>query len=309
MDAVIRRVASGVINVLVLGETGVGKDVLARRIHELSPRAKMPLVAINCGALTETLLESELFGHEKGAFTGAVHAKQGILESASGGTVFLDEVGEMPLPIQVTLLRVLDHREVMRVGAVRPRPIDVRFIAATNRDLEALVAEGRFRQDLYFRLNGLTLSLPPLRERVEEIEPLARTFLEQACRTMGRADRPDIAPEALAAMRAYQWPGNIRELRNVIERAVLLSTGGVIARDHLPLEKMGAVLAASGPPSTRHVPPPPVDGPDDERRRITEALDACAGNQSQAAKALGVSRATLIRRIEEYAIRRPRKRG
>jgi DNA-binding NtrC family response regulator len=323
MDAVIRRVAAGAINVLVLGETGVGKDVLARRIHELSPRAKMPLVAINCGALSETLLESELFGHEKGAFTGAMQAKQGLLESASGGAVFLDEVGEMPHPIQVKLLRVLDQREVMRVGAVRPRTIDVRFIAATNRDLEAEVAGGRFRRDLYFRLNGVSLSLPPLRERREEIGPLARTFLEDACRAMGRDDRPQIAADAMEAMRQYQWPGNIRELRNVIERAILLCTGDRITREHLPLEKMRTVFAEPGPSSTRLAPPPipnsaqghrttmppeaPEEGTPDERQRIIEALDGCAGNQSLAAKRLGISRATLIRRIEEYAIPRPRK--
>ena len=341
MEPILRRVAAGIINVLVLGETGVGKDVLARRIHELSPRAKMPLVSINCGALSESLLEGELFGHEKGAFTGALQAKEGLLESANGGTVLLDEVGEMPLALQVKLLRVLEQREVMRVGAVRPRIIDVRFIAATNRNLENEIAVGRFREDLYFRLNGISLSLPPLRERIEEIGPLATVFIEQVCRAMGRASRPRLSPEATETFLRYQWPGNIRELRNVIERAVLLSTGEYIGREHLPVEKMGAVVARSGPPSTRSAalpslpnaahgrgvtipaPPPagagrPVGGSepdrqgawvgDDERQRILEALEACAGNQSQAAKVLGISRATLIRRIEEHAIRRPRKR-
>ncbi len=327
MEPILRRVAAGVINVLVLGETGVGKDVLARRIHELSPRAKMPLVSINCGALSESLLEGELFGHEKGAFTGALHAKEGLLESANGGTVLLDEVGEMPLALQVKLLRVLEQREVMRVGAVRPRIIDVRFLAATNRNLENEIVAGRFRQDLYFRLNGISLSLPPLRERVEEIGPLAVAFIDQVCRAMQRRTRPHIAPDAMDTMLRYQWPGNIRELRNVIERAVLLCTGELIAREHLPVEKMGAVVArAGGPPSTRTALPPapslsharsltvpvPVPAPgadgDEERQRILDALEACAGNQSQAAKILGISRATLIRRIEEHAIRRPRKR-
>jgi two-component system, NtrC family, response regulator AtoC len=324
MEAILSRVAAGVINVLVLGETGVGKDVLARRIHELSPRAKMPLVSINCGALSESLLEGELFGHEKGAFTGAVQAKQGLLESANGGTIFLDEIGEMPLALQVKLLRVLEQREVMRVGAVRPRIIDVRFIAATNRNLESEIVDGRFRQDLYFRLNGITLSLPPLRERTEEIGALALTFIAQACEAMGRRDQPRIAPDAMETMLAYQWPGNIRELRNLIERAVLLCTGNTIMREHLPMEKMGAVVPRSGPPSTRAAAPPapnrlqarsatiPAPGasppPDQERQRVLDALEACAGNQSQAAKVLGISRATLIRRIEEHAIRRPRKR-
>ena len=325
MGPVIQRVAAGVINVLVLGETGVGKDVLARRIHDLSPRAKMPLVSINCGALSESLLESELFGHEKGAFTGALQTKQGFLESANGGTVFLDEIGEMPLGLQVKLLRVLEQREVTRVGAVRPRIIDVRFIAATNRNLENAIVEGRFRQDLYFRLNGISLSLPPLRERVDEIEPLAIAFVDHACRAMGRSDRPRIAADAMETILEYQWPGNIRELRNVIERAVLLCSGQVISRAHLPVEKMGAVVARTAPPSTRSAfgPLPPsalqarsktiptvraLERPDDERQRVMDALEACAGNQSQAARVLGISRATLIRRIEEHAIRRPRKR-
>ena len=303
IEPIVRRVAAGRINVLVLGETGVGKDVLARRLHALSPRAAMPLLAINCGALTESLLESELFGYEKGAFTGALNAKAGLLESANGGTVFLDEVGEMPVTTQVRLLRVLENREVVRVGAVRPRPIDVRFIAATNRSLEAEVAAGRFRGDLFFRLNGIALSLPPLRERLDEIAPLARTFVEEACLAMGRADRPRLGDGALATLLSYQWPGNIRELRNVVERAVLLCDGPEIGREHLPVEKMGLVV----PPLPREA-AAPLSPNDDGRQRIVDALDECAGNQSQAAKLLGISRATLIRRLAEFNIRRPRKR-
>ena len=321
MERVIERVASGTINVLLLGETGVGKEVLARRLHELSPRAKMPLVSINCAALTESLLESELFGYEKGAFTGAVAAKQGLLESASGGIVFLDEIGEMPLATQAKLLRVLEQREVTRVGALRPRAIDVRFFAATNRDLETEIGRGRFRQDLYFRLNGIALSLPPLRERVDEIEPLALSFVDQACRAMAREDRPRLSAGALDVLRTYQWPGNIRELRNLIERAVLLCSGQVITCEHFPIEKMGPIVAPRQgvAPGSDVLPPPP--GPDvaqrptmppqassGERQRIVEALEKCAGSQSNAAKLLGISRATLIRRIEEYGIRRPRKR-
>jgi DNA-binding NtrC family response regulator len=316
MDTVIRRVASGVINVLVLGETGVGKEVLARRIHVLSPRAKMPLVSINCAALSESLLESELFGHEKGAFTGAVQAKPGLLESANGGAVFLDEVGEMPLATQAKLLRVLEQREVTRVGALRPRPIDVRFVAATNRNLETEVAQGRFRQDLFFRLNGISLSLPPLRERTDEIEPLARMFIERACRSVGRAPTT-IDPDALAALKRYAWPGNIRELRNVIERALLLCTGGVITIEHLPVEKMAPGAPIATTPHGPTLPPAALASldaaPDNsatsaERQRIVDALEACAGNQSHAAKLLGISRGTLIKRIAEYGIRRPRKR-
>jgi DNA-binding NtrC family response regulator len=303
LEPLIARVAAGVINVLVLGETGVGKEVLARRIHDLSPRKSKPLLSINCAALSEALLESELFGHEKGAFTGAVAAKDGLLESANGGTVFLDEVGEMPLGLQAKLLRVLEQREVTRVGALRPRPIDVRFVAATNRDLEAEVAASRFRQDLYFRLNGIALTLPPLRDRVDEIEPLCALFVAQACRAMGRAPTR-IDAEAMALMKRYAWPGNVRELRNTIERAVLLCSGDVITKQELPTEKMGQILAA--PPSLGDGAPAPMN--DGERARIIDALEKCGGNQSHAAKLLGISRGTLIKRIEELGLPRPRKR-
>ncbi len=345
LDPIIKRVAMGVINVLVLGETGVGKEILARAIHDRSQRAKKPMLCINCAALSESLLESELFGHEKGAFTGAVQAKQGLLESAEGGTVFLDEIGEMPLSIQAKLLRVLEQREVTRVGALRPKAIDVRFVAATNRDLEVEIAERRFRSDLYFRLNGIAVSLPPLRERVDEIEPLVRAFVVDACKRVGRAPNIDIDPPAMALLKTYQWPGNIRELRNVVERAVLLCSGGMISVVHLPAEKMGPLLPSvskrtpglafsvpSAPlPSSRGSSPtlpPSSDGsgawdavtestsiaslgltPDEqERMRVVSALERCAGNQSQAAKMLGVSRRTLINRIEQFNLPRPRKR-
>ncbi len=356
LDPIINRIAVGVINVLVLGETGVGKEILARAIHDRSPRAKKPMLCINCAALSESLLESELFGHEKGAFTGAVQAKPGLLESAQGGSVFLDEIGEMPLSLQAKLLRVLEQREVTRVGAVRPNPIDVRFIAATNRDLEAEIAERRFRNDLYFRLNGIAISLPPLRERIDEIEPLARAFVVDACKRVGRRPNVDIDAAALALLKTYQWPGNIRELRNVVERAVLLCSGGTILVAHLPAEKMGPLLpsiskrtpgraftvpsrpqklashaASPALPSTRGSTPtlpPSADNAaawdavtqstniaslgltpnEQERMRVVAALERCAGNQSQAAKMLGVSRRTLINRIEQFNLPRPRKR-
>jgi DNA-binding NtrC family response regulator len=305
MEPMIRRVAAADINVLILGETGVGKEVLARRVHELSSRAKNPLMSINCAALSESLLESELFGHEKGAFTGATQSKAGLLEAADGGSVFLDELGEMPLALQAKLLRVVEQREVTRVGALKPRSIDVRFLAATNRNLEVEVLEGRFRQDFYFRLNGIALTLPPLRERVDEIEPLARTFIEQCCQRLGRgALRLD--EEATALLLGYQWPGNIRELRNVIERAVVLCSGKIITMQHLPIDKMGLVIQPgrdargmmAGLSGEARV----------ERDRIMAALDQCAGNQSHAAKLLGISRATLIKRIETYGLPRPRPR-
>ena len=230
------RAAAGTINVLITGETGVGKELLAETVHRASPRRGGPYVCLNCAALSETLLESELFGHERGAFTGAVQAKLGLLETAARGTLFLDEVGELPLATQAKLLRVIETREVARLGSVRPHRIDVRFIAATNRDLEAEVARGAFRADLYYRLNGITLTIPPLRVRLEEIRPLAETFARQICRDLGRPP-PLLPPSSVAHLEAYGWPGNIRELKNVIERAVLLCEGQVLEPQHMPLER------------------------------------------------------------------------
>jgi DNA-binding NtrC family response regulator len=322
---IIERVAAGQINVLIVGETGVGKEVLARTIHERSRRAGMRLVAINCAALPEALLESELFGHERGAFTGAVQTRMGLLETASGGTLFLDEAGEMPLALQVKLLRVLDQREVTRVGSAEARPIDVRILAATNRDLALEIARGRFRQDLYFRLNGITLAIPPLRERVDEIEPLARAFVASASRQTQRARSPRISPEALALLTRYEWPGNIRELRNVMERSVILCTGDIIGPEHLPGDKIVPFVAAPpAAPPRDSAPDADSDFPDvepvtvtealpytsgsSERDRIVRVLEECGGNQTQAARILGMARGTLIARMDQFEIRRPRKR-
>jgi transcriptional regulator with PAS, ATPase and Fis domain len=312
LHALADQVAASTISVLILGETGVGKEVLARTLHRLSPRAAGTLLALHCAALPESLLESELFGHEKGAFTGATGAKLGLLESADGGTVFLDEVGELPLTIQVKLLRVLEERAILRIGALRPRPIDVRFVAATNRDLETEVEHGRFRGDLYFRLNGVTLVVPPLRERVDEIGELAAHFIREACARDQRPSAPALSPEALERLRGYRWPGNVRELRNVIDRAVLLCRDGVIRVSDLPADKLGAAV--------ERTPPPPAPAPDAtselhsdiqalERQRITEALERCAGNQKLAAKQLGISRNTLSARMDAFGFPRPRKSG
>jgi two-component system, NtrC family, response regulator AtoC len=304
------RIAASAINVLILGETGVGKEVMARRMHERSPRADAPLLSVNCAAFTESLLESELFGFERGAFTGATQSKPGLLESAQGGTVFLDEVGEMPLSLQAKLLRVLEQREVLRIGALKTRPIDVRFLSATNRDLEAEIAAGRFRRDLYFRLHGIAVTVPPLRERLHQIEPLARAFVAEACAQSRRGIVPDIAPNALALLNRYAWPGNIRELRNVMERAVVLCAGDTIGLQHLPAEKMAPVVDLGDVPHGREVEQLAalygID-PERERARILDALTECRGNQTQAAKRLGISRRTLVTKLGQYDLPRPRK--
>ena len=311
LHALIERVAAGNISVLLLGETGVGKEVFAETLHRRSPRAERPFLRLNCAAFSEALLESELFGHERGAFTGAVAAKPGLLETAEGGTVFLDEVGELPSTTQVKLLRVIEERCVQRIGSVKPLQIDVRFVSATNRDLEADVAAGRFREDLFFRLNGFSVLIPPLRERVSEIEPLARALLAADARSVGNARAPELSAEALHALRAYSWPGNIRELRNVMQRAALLCGGAAILPAHLPLEKMSMRVAAS-PPRER----PPVERraalldelESVERQRILDALSAVGGNQSKAAKLLGISRNTLMNRLNRLELPRPRKK-
>jgi DNA-binding NtrC family response regulator len=309
--AMIDRIAASAINVLILGDTGVGKEVMARRLHERSPRADAPLLCLNCAALSESLLESELFGYERGAFTGATQSKPGLLESAQGGTVFLDEVGEMPLTLQAKLLRVLEQREVLRIGALKPRPIDVRFLSATNRDLEAEIGASRFRRDLYFRLNGISIAIPPLRERVHEIEPLARAFVAEACAQSRRGKVPDLSPAALALLKRYAWPGNIRELRNAMERAVVLCAGDVIGLEHLPADKMAPVVELGQAPSGREVEALAAlygSDPEAERARILDALTECRGNQTQAATRLGISRRTLVTKLGQYNLPRPRKK-
>jgi two-component system response regulator AtoC len=238
------RVARANINVLLLGETGVGKEVLARAIHSHSPRAKGPFLAVNCAALAESLLENELFGSEKGAFTGAL-TRAGLFEAANGGTVFLDEVGELPLATQAKLLRVLEERVVTRLGATRPRAIDVRFLSATNRDLAADSRQGRMRPDLYFRLNGVVLLIPPLRSRPGELEALARSFLSAACRDLERVPPLTLSAAALRVLCSYDWPGNVRELRNAMERAAVMCTESTIQPEHLPPTLVAAARATN----------------------------------------------------------------
>jgi two-component system, NtrC family, response regulator AtoC len=308
----IDRVAPSMVNVLLLGETGVGKEVLAEAVHRRSPRAAKPFLRLNCAAFTETLLESELFGYEKGAFSGAVQTKPGLLETADGGTVFLDEMGEMPASLQAKLLRVIEARTVMRVGGLKERPIDVRFVAATNRDLEHEIERGHFRQDLYYRLNGVAIVIPPLRERREELEELAQVFIARASQEGGLGEPPLLSPAALRLLESYPWPGNIRELRNVIERAVLLCLDGVITPEHLPMDKMMSSFASTDRrPATPRLAateaPPAGSVADLERQRIIDALEQCAGNQTYAARQLGISRSTMLARLKEFSLPRPRK--
>jgi DNA-binding NtrC family response regulator len=317
LHELVALVARSSIPVLVLGETGAGKEVISAGIHRRSARADKPFVSLNCAALPEALLESELFGYEKGSFTGASQAKAGLIESAHEGTLFLDEIGEMPLPTQAKLLRVLEDGALLRLGALKPRHVDVRFIAATNADVPQLVARGAFRRDLYFRLNGITIPVPALRERRSEIGPLAQFFLGQGARKAGRS-APSLTAEALQRLASHSWPGNIRELRNVMDRALALSSGGIIAAHHVLLDpELPAVIPAAGAgPTTIPPPPPPPPVEDgrlmrmsasDERRLIVEALERCGGNQSKACKLLGISRRTLLHRLDEHGIERPRK--
>jgi DNA-binding NtrC family response regulator len=305
------RAAATPISVLLLGETGVGKEVLARWIHAQSPRAKQPFIGINCAALSETLLESELFGHEKGAFTGATQSRVGLFEAARDGTLFLDEVGELALSTQTKLLRVLEERAVLPLGGRTTRPIDTRFIAATNRDLEAEIRTARFREDLYYRLNGITLAIPPLRERTVEIEPLAQSFLEAACRQLERAPL-SISPEALRLLEAHPWPGNVRELRNVIERAVVLCPDRTISPEYLPASfSAGSAARVASVAAPAELDPARFEEQIEElrRARIVDALGRCAGNQTKAAKLLGIARRTLVAQLVELKIPRPRVRG
>jgi len=293
------RVASSETTVLITGESGTGKEVISSLIHQGSSRAGRPFVAINCAALPEQLLESELFGHEKGAFTGAVAAKIGRIEQAAGGTLFLDEIAEMSPMVQAKFLRVLEEREFQRLGGTRTLRADVRVIAATNRDLAAGIARQAFREDLYYRLNVFQIHIPPLRDRPEDILPLAEAFLEDLGRTMGRP-AAGISRDARERLLAYPWPGNVRELRNAIERAILLCDGGLITGEHLPtpFQKAGPAF----PPDPATFPAGGVDLQAMDRALVEKALRHSGGNKTRAARLLGLSRAQLYSRIEKYRL-------
>ena len=281
------------IGVLIIGETGVGKELMARAVHERSPRNSGPFVAVNCAAIPDALIESELFGHERGAFTGADRDKVGLFETADGGTLLLDEVGELAPSAQAKLLRVLESGELKRVGGVTARRVDVRMLAATNRSPQDMVDAGTFRSDLYYRLNGMTLAVPPLRDRREDIAPLARAFA---------GDR-ELTAGAIDALHAHSWPGNVRELRNTVERAVVLSGGAPVRHEHIQVGGGALPPTPSAPPDTMLK----AEIEALERKRITDALVATGGNQTRAAELLGMSRRTLVNRIEAFGLPRPRK--
>jgi DNA-binding NtrC family response regulator len=279
-------VAPSDVPVLILGESGVGKEVVAQLIHSASRRAAGPLVAANCAGLPESLIESELFGHTKGAFTGADQPRQGFFRAAHGGTLFLDEIGELPLHLQPKLLRALESGEIMPVGSDKSVSVDTRLIAATNRNLEEDVVEGRFRDDLYYRINVVELVVPPLSDRREDILPLARRFAEEFAGSPVR-----VSPQAVQCLVTYRWPGNVRELRNAIQRACLLCRGDVILPEHLP-PKVGVVSSRSAVAAATEGRLPQV-----ERATILATLEECGGNRTQAAKKLGISRRALIYKL------------
>jgi len=296
------RVSRTETTVLLTGESGTGKEVVARFIHHASRRGNGPFVAINCAALPDQLLESELFGHERGAFTGAIAAKPGRIEQASGGVLFLDEVGEMIPTVQAKLLRVLEEREFMRLGSTRVLRADIRVIAATNRDLHAAMERGEFREDLYYRLGVFEIALPPLRERLEDVLELADTFLEQIGETVGKP-AAGIARDAKDQLLGYTWPGNVRELRNAIERAVILADGGYIRSEHLPVTGTRQPVGANGDPAgAAAFPPGGVNLEAIERSFVIKALRQARHNKTRAAKLLGLTRAQLYSRIEKYGL-------
>jgi transcriptional regulator with GAF, ATPase, and Fis domain len=294
--------------VLLTGESGTGKELVARALHLHSPRRQGPFVAVNCGALPGELLESELFGHVRGAFTGAVRDRTGRFELASTGTLFLDEVGDLPLPLQVKLLRVLQERTFERVGESRSRRTEARIIAATNLDLRRAVREGRFRDDLYYRLRVVPIEIPPLRERRADIEPLARHLLARVGARHGRSLR--LSPEALRAFLLYRWPGNVRELENALEYAVAVCRGQTIHAEDLPTEILDA--AGALPAGEMDIVLPngnggglPLHSGNGERERLRSVLEAHQWRREEAARALGMSRTTLWRKMREHALLRP----
>jgi DNA-binding NtrC family response regulator len=296
VKATVRQVAPSDANILILGESGTGKELVAKAIHQLSLRSDKRFVAFNCGSLTEDLMANELFGHERGAFTGADRDRRGLLEVADGGTVFLDEIGDMPLTMQVKLLRVIQEKELLRVGGTNPLRVDVRFVAATHRDLQADVQAGYFRQDLYYRLNVITIHLPPLTERRDDIPLLAHHFLKQMAGSMNKAVT-GIDRDAMGLLSQYSWPGNVRELENIIERAVTLADKPTVGESHLPdyirnLSIETYRYTSSGIPTME----------EQEKRYIQWVLEKTEGNKTQAAKIMDIDRVSLWRKLKRYGL-------
>lgn len=303
--SLVKQIAGTKINCLILGESGTGKELLARAIHQASDRARGPFIAVNCGAIPETLFESELFGHRKGSFTGATRDKDGYFVAASNGTLFLDEVGEMPLSAQVKVLRALAERKIVSVGDTEERPVDVRIVAATNRNLAAEVKAGRFREDLYYRLNVVQIDLPPLRERQEDITHLAHHFVERYAAEYGKPTR-GFTPEAARLLRAYPFPGNVRELQNVVERAVALEPGSLVSAGSLPDRLQGGLPAPEIEAKEESFPAEGIDLESRlsalERHYVERALEASGGNRTAAAKLLGVTFRSLRYRLLKFGL-------
>ncbi len=307
--ALAELVAPTPVCVLLLGETGVGKTVAAERIHAASGRTG-PLLKLNCAAVPEQLLEAELFGYERGAFTGAQAAKPGLVEAATNGTLLLDEIGDMPLATQAKLLHVVEHNEVMRLGALKPRAVDVRFLAATHRDLPAMITEKTFRADLYYRINGIAITIPPLRERRDELLALAAHFLASTCRRIGR-EPPRLRADAQAALLAHAWPGNLRELRNVMDRVALLAQGGEAGADVLGL----APASPTTPPATPRAKAERAAAGGDlraeieafERERVLQALEEAGNNQARAAEMLGLPLRTFVAKLTRFGLTRAKR--
>jgi DNA-binding NtrC family response regulator len=305
----VERVAPSEASVLITGESGTGKELIAHAIHRLSNRADGSFIDINCAAFQESLLESELFGYEAGAFSGAKGRKLGLIELADGGTLFLDEVTELPAQLQAKLLRAIETRTFFRVGGVRKVEVNVRIVAATNRNLDSVIADGSFRSDLLYRINGFQIDLTPLRDRPEDIEPLARHLLDD----VGGPTPPQLEPQALEALRAYTWPGNVRQLKNCLERAVILSNNGRITVDELPPEvvRPTTTLVGAGPAASPSVsdsvavsPPPAGSLRDVERQQILSALEQTGWHRGKTAEILGISPSTLYRRLRDYNLER-----